>query len=269
MDLSHKSLPSSAYWLIGANLFPLLGVLFLGWSTFSIVFIYWCENVILGAINLLKMLSCAPDTEALAREQLGSEQLGSEQLGPEELGSQTEELLEKFQGNSRTLSGAHHLAKLFFMPFFAVHYGMFCFVHGVFVFVLLSGDGPFASGAGGGGITEPFDVIRSSLSTLTQQHLWWAVLALAGSHLYSFFTNYLGKGEYRKTVLPKLMSQPYGRVVILHVALLFGAFLLMMIGSPILLLLILIVGKTALDLKLHLREHQQEAQPQPTSGGVA
>lgn len=259
MDPRLKSLPSSAYWLIGANAFPLVGVLVLGWSTFSVVFVYWCENVVLGAINLLKMLTCTPDMEVLVDQKLGSEQMNSE----------TEELLKKFQGKKRTLSAAHHAAKLFFMPFFTVHYGMFCFVHGVFVFALLSGDGPFGAGAGGVGVNNPFDVFHSSLAALSNQHLWWGVLALAGSHLYSFFKNYLGNGEYRETVLPKLMMQPYGRVVILHVALLFGAFLLMLLGSPVLLLVILIIGKTVLDLKLHLREHRQEQELAPTSGGVA
>jgi hypothetical protein len=46
--------------LIIANLIPLLGVLWLGWSTFAIVVIYWAECIILGAINVLKMITCSP-----------------------------------------------------------------------------------------------------------------------------------------------------------------------------------------------------------------
>ena len=42
--------------LVLANLVPLYGVLFLGWETFPLVFLFWLENVIVGAFNVLKML---------------------------------------------------------------------------------------------------------------------------------------------------------------------------------------------------------------------
>ena len=246
MPIRYDRLPTSAYSLIAANVIPLLGVIFLGWDVFSIVFVYWTENVVLGAINLLKMLTCAPDEEVILAQEHSSDKMEED----------TQKLLDKFQGKSGSLSKAHHAAKLFFMPFFTVHYGIFCLVHGVFVFALLSGEGPFGGNGAPGPEFDPFDMKGSFLSAIAGNHLWWAILALAGSHLYSFFANYLGKGEYRQTVLPQLMIQPYGRIVVLHVALLFGAFLIMALGSPLLLLLILIVGKTGLDLKLHLREHQ-------------
>ena len=41
--------------LIVANLIPLFGVLFLGWSVWNILVIYWLENGIAGVINVLKM----------------------------------------------------------------------------------------------------------------------------------------------------------------------------------------------------------------------
>ena len=34
--------------------------------------------------------------------------------------------------------------------------------------------------------------------------------------------NYLGHGEYRRTVAPLLMLQPYARIIVLHMAILFG-----------------------------------------------
>src|SRR5882724_7957891 len=52
---SKSDYKTSAYALIAANALPLFGVLFLGWDTFSIVALYWTENVIIGAINVLKM----------------------------------------------------------------------------------------------------------------------------------------------------------------------------------------------------------------------
>ena len=42
--------------LIVANLVPLFGVLFLDWSLFPILFIFWLENVVIGSFNTLKLL---------------------------------------------------------------------------------------------------------------------------------------------------------------------------------------------------------------------
>jgi hypothetical protein len=58
------------------------------------------------------------------------------------------------------------------------------------------------------------------------------------------------------------MGAPYARVVVLHLTILFGAFLTAMIGQPIGALVILVGLKTILDLALHLREH--DPQPRPT-----
>lgn len=83
------------------------------------------------------------------------------------------------------------------------------------------------------------------------------------SHLASFFVNFLGRGEYRRTVVPMLMMQPYARIIVLHFAILLGAFVAFALGSNIAVLLILIVGKTMLDLSLHLRERVRNARTQP------
>lgn len=42
--------------LIGANLFPLVGVLYFDWSLFMLLMLYWAENGVIGAFNILKML---------------------------------------------------------------------------------------------------------------------------------------------------------------------------------------------------------------------
>ncbi len=41
--------------LLVGNLLPIVGVLLWGWDVHSIVTLYWTENLILGAIMLLKM----------------------------------------------------------------------------------------------------------------------------------------------------------------------------------------------------------------------
>ncbi len=125
---------------------------------------------------------------------------------------------------------ANQGSKFFFMPFFIVHYGMFCFVHGVFIFAI------FGHESGGFG---PFGGIDNFSQVLTEQHLWLCVAALAASHIWSFFVNYIGRGEYRRTAVPIQMFQPYGRIVILHIAILIGGFIAITLGSNIFVLVLL------------------------------
>jgi hypothetical protein len=46
--------------LVLANLWPVFGVLFLGWTVFQVVLLFWFENVILGAFTILKILAADP-----------------------------------------------------------------------------------------------------------------------------------------------------------------------------------------------------------------
>lgn len=195
--------------LVAANLIPLVGVLFFGWSLHTILILYWLENGIVGFWNVPKI--------ALAE-------------GP---------IVQPPAGGRTTpaIPGAG-IARAAIIPFFIFHYGMFWTVHGIFVFVLPSFGGRSASF---GGID------------------WSAILigaiALFISHGASFFTNYLGRGEYRTTSPASQMGAPYARVVVLHLTILFGAFAVALIGAPIAALLIMVMLKTGIDLALHLREH--------------
>jgi hypothetical protein len=143
-------------------------------------------------------------------------------------------------------SGVSWAAKLFLIPFFCVHYGMFTFVHGVFVVGFFGRQ--FRQGAA-------FPDADMFLKVISEQHLWLALIALVISHGFSFGWNYLVRGEFRTASLSALMQQPYGRVVVLHVAILGGAFLLMALGSPVAGLVLLVGLKIALDVRAHLRQH--------------
>lgn len=87
-------LTSSAVFLILANAVPIFGVLFWGWDALAILVLYWLESVIIGVLNIPKILSCRK-TEA------------------------------------GTLGSA--VSNLFLAGFFTFHYGMFTGVHGVFL----------------------------------------------------------------------------------------------------------------------------------------
>jgi len=146
--------------------------------------------------------------------------------------------------------------KLFLIPFFCFHYGMFTFVHGVFVVGMLGGCFRV-----GGSFPGP----ETFLGLIREKHLTWALLGLFASHAISFAHNYLARGEYRRADLKLLMGQPYGRIVVLHLTILLGGFLMMALRSPTVGLALLVVLKIILDLRAHLRERAKFASARSTS----
>ena len=138
------------------------------------------------------------------------------------------------------------VGKIFLIPFFCVHYGMFTLVHGILILTFFGGYNQQGS------LMPGFSAVFGLIGSL---QIGGAVLALILSHTISFITNYIGNGEYKTATLPELMVQPYGRVIILHLTILIGGFLVMALGSPIIGLILLIVLKTFVDLKAHIKQH--------------
>ena len=144
-----------------------------------------------------------------------------------------------------------HFEKLFMLPFFTVHYGMFTAGHGVFV------RGFFGEDTQNSGL---FTIYPELLGTIIEQGLLIAALALAASHVFSLVVNYIGKQEYRHTSARELMMRPYGRVVVLHITIIAGGALIHALDEPIALLLVLVALKTGMDLFSHGRERSKLAE---------
>ncbi|MEX2182926.1 MAG: DUF6498-containing protein [Chloroflexota bacterium] len=140
---------------------------------------------------------------------------------------------------------ASSMAKLGLIPFFVMHYGIFWAVHGVFV-LTLPGFGSMGPG-GGQDMTAGFDPVTIVL----------AVIALTISHGVSFWLNFLGGGEYRRVSAAGQMFAPYGRLVVLHVTIIFGGIAIAMTGAPAAAVAILVGLKTVMDLGFHLAEHRK------------
>lgn len=206
--------------LLAANTLPIVGVLCFGWDAFAIVLLYWTENIVIGFYNVLKMAFVKMDHPV------------------------------------------EHLGKLFMIPFFIVHYGGFTGGHGLFILTMFreSNASPFPSGNSWPCflvfVQMLFNVVRQAFS-IVPPNMMYAIAGLFVSHGISFGYNYFYKGERKRTSLEKLMGQPYGRIVVLHIAIIFGGFLTMTMGSPVGVLLILVLMKTGLDVKLHLRERKK------------
>jgi hypothetical protein len=230
--------------LIVANAIPLFGALFLGWNVWMILIVYWLENGIVGFFNVLKILRAA---------------------GPADPTSDW-----RMNGKPMAFVGRGAIA-----GFFVVHYGLFWFVHGIFVLTmplfagmgteigsvtpLVPSDGEFVDGvfvpvpAPGADMTSGFELGSVLL----------AVVALAISHGLSFWFNYLGRGEYRRASAAGQMFAPYGRLVVLHITIIVGGMAIAFTGAPAAAVAILVVLKTLMDIGFHLAEHRNRAMPPP------
>ena len=210
--------------LIIANLVPLVGVLWFGWDVWGILIIYWLENGIVGLFNVLKMRRAE----------------GSEDSSPM-AAADTRRRLNSFKVNGRSPSGSE---KAVLIPFFIMHYGMFWVVHGIFVLLL-----PLFAFTGANGSPD-FGTTLDPLAIL------FVLGGLFISHGLSYRLNYIGRGEYLRTTAIQQMFAPYGRLVILHVTIIFGAILIGVTGAPASAIVVLVLLKIALDLGLHLAEHR-------------
>jgi len=209
--------------LVVFNLVPLAGVLWLGWDLLLILALYWVENGVVGVINILKILR-------------------AEGTAPSSL---------RWTLNGRPMSSFNSMNRGAVAGFFSFHYGLFWIVHGVFVFTLIPAIASDPSLGPNGAIPAPQAGPNLDLGVLAL-----GAIGLGISHGVSFWTNYLGRGEYKTLSPAQVMMQPYGRLVIMHLTILLGAFVSIFLGTPVGSLLVLIVGKTALDLAFHLRQHR-------------
>ena len=205
--------------LITVNLIPLIGVLFNDWDAGLLLLLYWSENLVLGGYNALKIL-----------------------LRPAE-------------------HPIVYAGRLFPAAFFCFHYGAFCGVHGLFLLAFIDPSGPDVMSSSD---DWPFVLIFMGILVETIKAVWqtrsdvlfWPLLALIVSHGISFIQNYLRGGEFRTATTQQLMHEPYSRIVLLHVVIIAGGVAVLALGSPVPVLVLLVIGKIALDISLHIREHR-------------
>lgn len=140
---------------------------------------------------------------------------------------------------------------LFMVPFFFFHYGMFCFVHGVFLRL-------FAGGEEGGSTLEPVSLINWALNTAPE--MIWFVSAIACVSVLYYVFDFLGRAEY-KTSNPQLeMFSPYGRIVTLHIAIILGAAVAFSLNEPLLGVLLLILIRVVFGIVMTvLRRRKRDA----------
>ena len=148
--------------LVAVNLGLVWGVLAWDWDVFSIVFLYWCENLVIGVLNVARMLVANPAPD--------------QQRSPAELADRTLSRQERLAALSHL--GIGLVMKLFLVPFFIIHYGGFCLGHGIFVFALFNENAPTEMGM----LDQAADLLSGPLG--------WTLALLAASHAFSFLFNF-------------------------------------------------------------------------------
>jgi hypothetical protein len=81
------------------------------------------------------------------------------------------------------------------------------------------------------------------------------VVLLILSHGTSFITNFLLTKEYSRVDAQTLMGAPYQRIIIIHLTIILGAFLIFGLNLSTGGIIILVLLKTGLDLWSHISEH--------------
>lgn len=118
--------------------------------------------------------------------------------------------------------------------FFILHYGMFTFVHGIFVIIY-------------------FGIVSHGLSAaIAGGHLILPALSIAAWQLVQLILDASYNDGFKGRVLPEMMMEPYPRVFALHIAVILGGFLIDEIGSPVWALAALVAVKTLSDLFIGL-----------------
>jgi hypothetical protein len=231
--------------LVLANATPLLALATGAWGAGDVLIAYWLENLAIGAWTLVKIATAE---------------------GADPVGTRSEGALSRVEGSSvvirgedgRTVTIPTLLARLGLLAFFCVHYGIFTLVHGVFTFVLAHRIG-------------------------TEGHLGGYLLILLvmlASHGVSTLVHWFWRGGRHDVGMSRAMSQPYGRVVLLHLVILASAFLIVgdgdltsaptATGTTALLPAVgLVAVKTLLDAGLHLRAHRAGQPRAPALVGPA
>jgi hypothetical protein len=210
---------------IAAAVAPLLGVFFWGWSAREVVMIYWFENLIIGFWQLMKMLAAGGWKVKL--------------------------------GGVFVLPGV-----LFTMVFFAIHYGGFCAGHGMFVMQLTGDQADFEMGNLNFAL-GPLLFLQMAYHVVTQ--VWqslpeatlWSVASLFAMRGLGFFQDFIMSGKWKEAEVQKLMFEPYKNIITLHVAIVFGAGLVMTFEGAWPLLAIIVLGKLVMDF-VTLRKQEVE-----------
>ncbi|MEM8769085.1 MAG: DUF6498-containing protein [Pseudomonadota bacterium] len=133
----------------------------------------------------------------------------------------------------------------FLVPFFGLHYGMFCFGHGTFILAMFG----TAQGAG-----ADEGLLALALNVLGSLPMLLAIAALTLLQLFDWLQDVRERG-FGADGIKELMVKPYRRIIVLHLTIIAGGFALTALDEPTVGLVILVLVKTGSDVWHWRKEH--------------
>ena len=178
------------------DLSPIVFALMNDWGATAFVLLYWAENVIIGVATFFRIIAAGA-----VKHGLGG------------------------------FAGA-----LFLAAFFCVHYGMFCFVHGIFIFNFADINVAFL----------PTDAFKAITSLYQGAGIILVLMALF--QLAAIIADYWpSRGKHFVDVKEEMFA-PYGRVVVLHLGIFVGVAALMSVGDPTIGVFLLILFRAGFSI---------------------
>lgn len=157
--------------------------------------------------------------------------------------------LASMAANAAMTGGANWIAALALGAFFTLHYGLFCFGHGVFVM------GFFGGNWSGDNVLDVAGTARNVVAAQTNLIIGFASIV---AWQVVLFVRFLTSGEAKRTTPVDLMGAPYPRIMALHFTIIVGAFVLMILNQPVAGIVILALIKMAYDAGEVLRRPKTE-----------
>lgn len=239
---------ASLFVLLAANTVPLMALLSGRWGAGDVLIAYWLENVAIGLWAAVRIATSTVDGSVTERAPGGR---------PRVDWSAALTAAARQSNDPRALRTISLVGRLLFLTFFVFHYGGFTLVHGVLTFSL-AGDAGTTGSVGG---------------------YLLMLLVMVLSHGLSTAIHWFARGERRGVGPQRAMFAVYPRVVVMHLSVIGGAFLVTGGGGDHLALLwpglatlgpglLLIAIKVVVDVLAHLGEHRATRLPVQTVEAV-
>ena len=189
-----------------------IGVFAWDWDAMNLVLLYWVENLILGVLQLGKMLF----SRAMPHRSPGA-----------------------------------WFLRLFMMLFFMVHYGGFCGGHGMFILTLGKHGGTrvLSEVSFAWGPLVFLDLLRVVIVQAWQVIPSSAIPTLVVMCIAHGLGMLRERARWLHQSPSALMQEPYKHIVVVHIAIIFGMFLAMILQNPWPVLCLIVIGKFVIDLR--------------------
>jgi len=124
--------------------------------------------------------------------------------------------------------------------FFMIHYGLFHLGYLVFILIFAFIFQP--------GYTGEIFFLLDPLFLIS-------LIVIFINHAFSEKYN---SGDYLGKSAPEIMFSPYGRIIPMHLTLIFGTFLMFLFQNQIIMLVLFLILKTIFDIKGHIAKHKNK-----------